>query len=93
LRLRGHQVEPLDNGIAAVDDPAALHALCRRFSAAHIQRFFDRWMHRLPNPFTANDRRAGYTYQLSILQLEVSRTEVFDRPLFRIRDCDTKSRT
>lgn len=81
LRLRGHHVEPLDNGIAAVDDPAALHALCRRFAAAHIQRFFDRWLHRLPNPFTAHDRRAGYTYQLSILQLEVSRTEVFDRPL------------
>jgi len=81
LQRSGHHVEPLDNGIAAVDDVAALRRLCRRFGPAHIQRFFDRWMYRLPNPFTAADRRAGYTYQLSTLQLEVARTEVFDRPL------------
>jgi hypothetical protein len=74
-------VEPLDNAIADVDEPEALRRLCRRFKAAHIQRFFDRWIYRLPSPLSAQDRRAGYTYQLSILQLEVSRTEVFDRPL------------
>jgi hypothetical protein len=60
LRRSGHYVEPLDNGIAAVDDEAALRRLCRRFGPAHIQRVFDRWMYRLPNPFTAHDRRAGY---------------------------------
>ena len=81
LRRSGHVVEPLDNGIAYVDDHATLARLCRRFGPQHIQRFFDRWMYRLPSPFTAQDRRAGYTYQLSILQLEVARTEVFDRPL------------
>lgn len=81
LERSGHYVEPLDNGIADVDDAVALHRLCRRFGPAHIQRYFDRWMYRLPNPFSAHDRRAGYTYQLSILQLEVARTEVFDRPL------------
>src|SRR5215472_15622158 len=46
-----------------------------------------------PNPFSAHDRRVGYTYQLSILQLEVARTEVFDRLLFRYRNCDARSRT
>ncbi len=81
LRRSGHVVEPLDNGIAYVDDEAALRRLCRRFGPAHIQRYFERWMYRLPSPFTADDRRAGYTYQLSILQLEIARTEVFDRPL------------
>ena len=81
LQRSGHVVEPLDNGIAYVDDADALRRLCRRFGPQHIQRYFDRWMYRLPNPFTALDRRAGYTYQLSILQLEVARTEVFDRPL------------
>jgi hypothetical protein len=81
LQRSCHVVEPLDNGIAYVDDANALRRLCRRFGPQHIQRFFDRWMYRLPNPFTAHDRRAGYTYQLSILQLEVARTEVFDRPL------------
>lgn len=81
LEHSGHAVEALDNGIAAVDDPAALDRLCRRFGPDHIQRFFDRWLYRLPNPFTRQDRHAGYTYQLSLLQLEISRTEVFDRPL------------
>ncbi len=81
LRRSGHVVEPLDNGIAYVDDQAALRRLCRRFGPAHSQRYFDRWLYRLPSPFTADDRRAGYTYQLSILQLEIARTEVFDRPL------------
>lgn len=73
--------EPLDNGIAAVNDAAALRRTAARLSAAHIQRYFDRWLYRLPTPFTARDQRAGYVHQLSILQLEVSCTEVFDRPL------------
>lgn len=81
LRMAGHDLQQLDNGIAWVDDPEALRRLCRRFSAAHIQRFFDRWISYLPNPFSAYDRAAGYTYQLSILQLEISDTRVFDRPL------------
>src|SRR5438552_12146457 len=42
--------EPLDNGIAAVNDPAALRRTAARLSAAHMQRYFDRWMYRLPNP-------------------------------------------
>lgn len=81
LEGSGHYVEPLDNGITDLDDAVARHRLCRRFGRAHIQRYFDRWKYHLPNPFSAHDRRAGYTYQLSILQLEVARTEVFDRPL------------
>lgn len=81
LQRAGLSYQPLDNGIAQVDDPAALDRLCARFTAAHVQRFFDRWIYRLPNPFSAKDRRAGYTYQLSLLQLEIARTEVFDRPL------------
>ena len=38
LERSGHNAEPLDNGIADVDDPVAFQRLCRRFSAAHIQR-------------------------------------------------------
>ena len=81
LEHSGHTLTPLDNGIAEVDDQAAMKSLCQRFGPRHIQRCFDRWMYRLPQPFTAQDRAAGYTYQLSINQLEVARTEVFDRPL------------
>lgn len=81
LRMSGHQVEQLDNAIGYVDQPEALRRLCRRFQAAHIRRWFDRWSNYLPCPLSAKDRHAGYVYQLSTLQLEVARTEVFDRPL------------
>jgi hypothetical protein len=40
-----------------------------------------KWFARLPHPFTAADRAAGYRYELSILQAEFARTQVFDRPL------------
>ena len=35
----------------------------------------------LPHPFTAADRKAGYRYEISILQAEFSLTQVLDRPL------------
>jgi hypothetical protein len=81
LARRGIAFTPLDNGIATVDNPVALQRTCDRLAAANVQRYFDRWCYRLPSPFTAKDRRAGYAHTLSILQLEISRTEVFDRPL------------
>jgi hypothetical protein len=40
-----------------------------------------RWLAILPHPFTAADRAAGYTYDISILQAEFSLTQVLDRPL------------
>jgi len=40
-----------------------------------------KWLARLPSPFTAEDRAAGFDYDLSILQAEFARTQVFDRPL------------
>ncbi len=46
-----------------------------------VDSFFRRWLRRLPHPFTAADRRAGMRYQLSILQMEVSLTQVFERSL------------
>jgi len=35
----------------------------------------------LPHPFTAADRKAGYRYEISILQAEFSLTQVLDRPV------------
>jgi hypothetical protein len=35
----------------------------------------------LPHPYTAADRKAGYRYQVSILQAEFSLTQVLDRPV------------
>jgi hypothetical protein len=40
-----------------------------------------KWLGRLPHPFTAKDRRAGYRYDVSILQAEFSLTQMLDRPL------------
>ena len=40
-----------------------------------------RWFARLPHPFTAADRAAGFRYELSILQAEFARTQVLDRPV------------
>ena len=70
----------LDNGFLDCDDPDALQRICARLSAAKIDAFFRRWLARLPHPFTAADRRAGYRYELSMLQAEFSLTQVLDRP-------------
>ncbi len=81
LTQAGIPYQPLDNGILSVADPLRCQALCDRLSAAHVDAFFRKWLRRLPHPFTAADRRAGYRYQLSVIQLEVSATHVFQRPL------------
>ena len=70
----------LDNGFLECDHPDALQRLCERLSSAKVDTFFRRWLARLPHPFTGADRRAGYRYELSILQAEFSLTQVLDRP-------------
>lgn len=70
----------LANGFAACDDPARLQAICDRLNAAHIELFFERWMRVIPTPLDANDRAGGYWWELSMRQIEVSRTIVFDAP-------------
>jgi hypothetical protein len=81
LAQRGIPFEALDNGILACADPRRLQALCDGLSAAKIDALLRKWLQRLPHPFTAADRRAGYRYACSILQLECSLTQVLDRPL------------
>jgi hypothetical protein len=70
----------LANGFATCDDPAGLQVICDRLGMAQIQGFFDRWMARLPLPLSAADRSKGYWWELSMRQVEVSRTMVFDQP-------------
>jgi len=81
LQRRGIGYKELQNGFFACDDAKALQDVCDSFSAEDVERFFRRWLRRLPHPFTAADRVAGMHYQLSILQMEVSLTQVFDRAL------------
>jgi DNA-binding PadR family transcriptional regulator len=71
--------EPLDNGILSCKNPQALQCLANTLSARKIDALLRKWLQRLPHPFTAQDRRAGYRYQLSILQAEFSLTQVLDR--------------
>ena len=68
----------LSNGFASCDDPAGLQAICDRFGPGTVQVWFERWMARLPLPLTGADRDAGYWWELSMRQVETSRTLVFD---------------
>jgi hypothetical protein len=71
----------LDNGFAAVDDPAALQRICDSLGPEQINALLRKWLSILPNPFTADDQAAGYRYELSILQAEFSLTQMLDRPV------------
>src|SRR5438270_292827 len=70
----------LANGFATCPDPARLQAICDRLGPAKLQAFFNYWIARIPCPFTRADRLAGYWWQLSMRQIEVSRTLVLDAP-------------
>src|SRR3989449_2448851 len=81
LRRQRIRFEALDNGFLSCADPVALQTACDALGPADVQTMFDRWSHRLPWPLPATDRRAGYDHRLAINQLEVSLTQVFDRPV------------
>ena len=70
----------LSNGSGSCQDPAALQAICDRLQPGTIEVFAQRWLARLPMPFGPADRDAGYWWELSMRQVEVSRTLVFDAP-------------
>jgi hypothetical protein len=72
--------QALDNGFLTCQDAAALQKICDRLGPGAVERFFTRWLARLPSPFTEADIQAGYGYDLAFRQFEVSDTCVFDRP-------------
>jgi hypothetical protein len=76
----GITFKELANGFAGCGAPEALQAVCDRLGPADIETFFDYWTERIPTPFTAADRAAGYWWELSMRQVEVSRTLVLDDP-------------
>src|SRR6266536_1775629 len=73
--------EALDNGLIRCAAPARAQAICDGLGAEQIDARMRTWLGRLPQPFTAKDREAGYRYAVSILQAEFSLTQVLDRPL------------
>jgi hypothetical protein len=81
LAQRGIGFEALDNGVLRCDEPKRLQAICDGLSAEKIDALLRKWLRRLPHPFTPADRKAGYRYEISILQAEFSLTQVLDRPV------------
>jgi hypothetical protein len=70
----------LSNGFASAEDPAVLQRICDALQPGTISVFFQRWLARLPLPLGAADQQAGYWWELSMAQVEVSRTIVFTQP-------------
>jgi hypothetical protein len=71
----------LDNGFAAVDDPAAVQAICDSLTEDKIDALARKWLAILPSPYSPADQAAGYRYDISVLQAEFSLTQVLDRPV------------
>lgn len=76
----GIAFDALGNGFAACHDPDRLQAICDGLSHRHIRLLFERWMRHIPRPLTDTDRAGGYWWELSMRQIEVSRTLTFDQP-------------
>jgi hypothetical protein len=57
-----------------------LQRICDALQPGTINVFFQRWLARLPLPLGPADQRAGYWWELSMAQVEVSRTIVFTQP-------------
>jgi hypothetical protein len=68
----------LSNGFATCTDPAGLQEICDRFGPGTVQVWFERWMARIPLPLTDADRDGGFWWDLSMRQIETSRTLVFN---------------
>ncbi|HKD09146.1 MAG TPA: hypothetical protein VKB79_24800 [Bryobacteraceae bacterium] len=81
LERAGIEYEALDNGVLSCRSPRRLQSICDGLSAAKIDALLRKWLAKLPHPFRAEDRKAGYRYDLSILQMELSLTQVLDRPV------------
>jgi hypothetical protein len=83
----------LSSGFASCGDPARLQQICDSFGPETVQVWFERWMSRVPLPLTDADREAGFWWELSMRQIETSRTLVFDgdvhaRAFFEALLCD-----
>src|SRR5437660_8142344 len=81
LAQKGIAFEALDNGLLSCADPGRLQRICDGLSAKKIDSLLRKWLRLLPHPFTGADRKAGYRYDISILQAEFSLTQVLNRPV------------
>jgi hypothetical protein len=81
LEKRNMGYEALDNGFLSCTEAEKLQQICDSLGPEEIERLFRKWLQRVPLPLRTEDRKAGYDWDLSIWQMEVSLTQIFDRPL------------
>jgi hypothetical protein len=81
LERKKIRYEALDNGFLSCSEPGKLQQICDAFGPEDIDGVFRKWLKRIPLPLRTEDRQAGYEWDLSIWQMEVSLTQIFDRPL------------
>ncbi len=81
LTHKGIGFQAMDNGLLSCADIKAAQKISEGLNDTKIEAFFRKWLARLPHPYSAQDRRAGYRYELSVLQAEFSLTQVWDRPV------------
>ncbi len=81
LEKVGVAFETLDNGFLSCGNPKKLQEICDSLGPSQIDSFFRKWLGRIPLPLTLSDRTEGYDWELSMWQVEVSLTQVFDLPL------------
>jgi hypothetical protein len=65
-------VGEVDNGFLSRSQPGKLQEICDRLGPEDIDRVFRKWLRRIPLPLRPEDRRAGFDWDLSIWQMEVS---------------------
>lgn len=68
----------LSNGFAGTEDPQGLQAICDQLDDTAIQAWFEHWTSRIPLPPGTGDREAGFWWELSMRQIETSRTLIFE---------------
>jgi hypothetical protein len=78
LEKKGIAYEALDNGFLSCAEPERLQQLCDSLGPEDIDRVFRKWLARIPLPLRREDREAGYDWNLSIWQMEVSLTQIFE---------------
>jgi hypothetical protein len=81
LEREGVAYEELDNGLLSCADPWRLQEICDSLTPEKIEAVFRKWLACIALPLSADDREAGYDWQLSIWQMEVSLTQIYDRPV------------
>src|SRR6185369_5982014 len=61
--------------------PGKQQEICDSVGPEEIDRVFRKWLRRIPLPLRSQDRDNGYDWNLSMWQVEVSLTQIFDRPV------------